>query len=62
MQLPVPWNTVNASHRADLTANGVGAKSTEPSVIDFDKINSRFMMFSQQNTYGFAGADFVNLS
>ena len=33
----------------------------EPSVIDFDKINSRFLMFRQQSGY-VVGEDFVNLS
>jgi len=65
LQLALPWNADKPSsslHEVDNTAN-VATKTTEPSVIDFDKINSRFMMLSQQNGYGFVVAkDLVNLS
>ena len=66
LQLAVPWSadkTSFSSHDADHAANNVAATTMEPSVIDFDKINSRFMMLSQQNGYGFVVAkDLVNLS
>lgn len=66
LQLALPWNadkTPASLQDADDTANDVTAKTTEPSVIDFDKINSRFMMLSQENGYGFVLAnDLVNLS
>ena len=66
LRLALPWNadkmSSSSSVVADHTAN-VAANTTEPSVVDFDKINSRFMMLSQQNGYGFVVAkDLVNLS
>ena len=66
VQLPQLWNarkTSPVSQFADHTSNTVAAKTTEPSVVDFDKINSRFMMIRQQSGYGFLVAeDFLNLS
>lgn len=65
-RLPLPWNakkTLSPSEFNDRTPSTAAAKTMEPSVIDFDKINSRFMMFRQQNGYGFVvGEDFVHLS
>ena len=66
LRLPVPWNaerTTSASPLDDHRTDRVTAKTMEPSVIDFDKINSRFMMIRQQSGHGFAVADdFLSLS
>jgi len=66
LRFTLPWNadkTSTPSQEADHIANNVAAETMEPSVIDFDKINSRFMMLSQQNGYGFVVAkDLVDLS
>jgi len=66
MRLPAPWSSdemSSASHDGDHTTNKLAAKTTEPSVIDFDKINSRFMMLRQQSGYGFVVAeDFLHFS
>ena len=65
-QLALPCSseqTSSASQLGDCTTNQVPAKMTEPSVVDFDKINSRFMMLRQQSGYGFVVAeDFLNFS
>jgi len=64
VRLPLPWNaetSSSASQHGDHTSTKMAAKTMEPSVIDFDKINSRFLMFRQQSGY-VVGEDFVNLS
>jgi len=66
LRLPLPWNaktTLSPSQFSNHALSTAAAKTTEPSVIDFDKINSRFLMFRQQNGYGFVvGEDLVHLS
>ena len=66
LSLQLAWKPEKKSTpelHTDHAASIVAAKTVEPSVIDFDKINSRFMMFRQQNRYGFVVADdFAHLS
>ena len=71
--LSLPWKTSQqhdtasaADDDVDDAVYDVRVKTVEPSVIDFDNINSRFMLLRQQQSrscgFAFAAEQFLHLS
>ena len=70
--LSLPWKTSQQHDTASAADDDVdyavddAVKTVEPSVIDFDKINSRFMLLRQQQSrscgFAVAAEQFLHLS